>query len=194
MLTVIAIVVILATFAVLGFVATSQQRDVTDAYNSTLMTLRRGHDQAQNDMRIYVATFTAPGTITVAQSGAITCQTPPTGPVLLTTMLPSDITFHVEPGVPTSNVNAPLTPDQFGTAAAAIDLDIANGFAGVQTVCFFPDGTAQDTQGNPSSGVVYLGLPGNLYTSRAITLWGATGRLRGWQLLNVSGVNQWIQL
>jgi prepilin-type N-terminal cleavage/methylation domain-containing protein len=194
MLIVIAIVFIMAAFATLAFTPMTQQQHVTEAYNSTLTTLRRAHDQAQNDMVIYVATFTAPGTITVQQEaiGTITCQIPPNGPQLLTTVLPSDITFHVEPGVPTSNTTAPMTPDQFGTAAAAIDFDEPYN-PGTNYVCFFPDGTAQDSSGNMNNGVVYLGLPGNLYTSRAITLWGTTGRLRGWQLYNVNGVNSWVQ-
>jgi hypothetical protein len=111
---------------------------------------------------------------------------------LITTVLPSDVTFHVEPGVPTSSTTAPTTPDQFGNAGYPIDFD--QGYnPGTTTICFNPDGTATDALGNLNNGVVYLGRPGDLYSSRAISLWGSTGRIRGWRLYNVSGSNQWKQ-
>jgi hypothetical protein len=42
--------------------------------------------------------------------------------------------------------------------------------------------------------VVYLGRPGSLMTCRAVTLWGYTGRLRGWRLNQTAGVWGWSQL
>jgi prepilin-type N-terminal cleavage/methylation domain-containing protein len=193
MTIVIAICLIMAAITTVSYMPLAKQQHVTDAYNSTLTTLRRARDQAAADMRIYVVTFTPPSAITVAQSGAITCQVPPTGPVMMTTVLPTDITIHVEPGVPTSPTVAPTTPDGFGTAANAVDFDQGVGAAGGTTVCFFPDGTAQDVLGNLNSGVVYFGRPGDLWSSRAITVWGATGRIRGWRLLNQSGAATWRQ-
>src|SRR5271165_2662227 len=105
MLAAIAISLTLAGITVMAFVPVFKSQDVTTAYNSTLTTLRRARDQAAGDMRTYVVTFTSPGTITVQQSVSTTgtCQIPPTGNVLITTILPSDVTFHVEPGVPTSS-------------------------------------------------------------------------------------------
>jgi|SRR5271165_3905159 len=194
MLTVIAISLIMASFAVMTFVPSSNGQHVTNAYNDVLATMRRARDQAAADMRTYVVTFTTPGTVTVQQSISTsgTCQIPPTGNVLVTTVLPSDVTFHVEPGVPVSNTVLPYTPDQFGTAAYAVDFDEPNT-PGTTTICFNPDGSATDAQGNTNNGVVYLGRPGDLYSSRAITLWGTTGRIRGWRLYNVSGTNTWSQ-
>jgi prepilin-type N-terminal cleavage/methylation domain-containing protein len=193
MMAVISIGFIVAGMATVAYVPFMKQQHVTSAYNTTLTTFRRARDQAAGDMRVYVVTVTAPGTITVQQSLSSNwqCQIPPAGPVLVTATLPSDITFHVEPGVPTSNTTAPMTPDQFGNAGYAVDLD--QNTAGTTSVCFNPDGTATDALGNTSNGVVYLGRPGDLYSSRAITLWGSTGRIRGWRLYNPSGVNTWSQ-
>ncbi len=194
MLAAIAISLTLAGITVMAFVPIFKTQSTTTAYNDTLTTLRRARDQASGDMRTYVATFTAPGTITVQESVSAsgTCQIPPTGNVLVTTVLPPDITFHIEAGVPTSNTVAPTTPDQFGTAGFPIDFD--QGYvAGTATICFNPDGTATDALGNVNNGVVYLGRPGDLYSMRAITLWGTTGRIRGWRLYNVSGANTWKQ-
>jgi prepilin-type N-terminal cleavage/methylation domain-containing protein len=194
MLAAIGISLTLAAMAVMAFVPVLRTNDTTTAYNYTLTTLRRARDQASGDMRTYVLQFTAPGTITVTQSISATgtCQIPATGPVLVTTTLPADVTFHIEAGVPTSNTSAPTTPDAFGNAAFPIDFD--QGYsAGTTTICFNPDGTATDALGNINNGVVYLGQPGNLYSMRAITLWGSTGRIRGWRLYNLSGVNSWKQ-
>jgi hypothetical protein len=131
--------------------------------------------------------FATPGTITVTQNSL-------SGPLLLTSVLPSDVTFHVEPGVPTSETVQPLTPDSFGTASTPFDFDQPPGGVGGGTaIYFYPDGTAEDINGNINNGVVYLGRVGDLYSSRAVTVWGSTGRLRGWRLYNVSGVAKWSQ-
>jgi prepilin-type N-terminal cleavage/methylation domain-containing protein len=151
-----------------------QSQNVTTAYNETLTTIRRARDQAAADMRVYVVTFTPPGTITVTQNTT-------TGPVLLTTVLPQDITFHVEPGLPTSPTAPPTTPDGFGTASNAIDFDQGVGLGGATSIYFQPDGTAMDINGNINNGVVYMGRVGDLPSSRAITLWGSTSRIRGWR-------------
>jgi prepilin-type N-terminal cleavage/methylation domain-containing protein len=194
MMVVMGIGLILAAIVTTTFIPLTNQQHMTSAYNSTLGTLRRAHDQAAADMRIYVVTFTAPNTITVQQAGPgnTSCQIPPTGAVLTTTTLPTDVSFQVEPGVPTSNTTAPTTPDQMGTATLAIDLDEPNA-PGSTSVCFNPDGTATDVLGNTNNGVIYLGRTGDLYSARAITLWGTTGRIRGWRLFNVATVNTWRQ-
>jgi len=186
MLVAIGIAFTLAGITTMAYIPVMNSQHVTTAYNDTLTTLRRARDQAAADMRIYVVSFTTPGTITVT-------QTTTTGPILITTILPSDITYHVEPGVPTSPTVNPITPDGFGSAAFAIDFDQGVPPGGSTIIYFYPDGTAQDASGNVNNGVVYLGRPGDLYSSRAITLWGSTGRIRGWRLYNVAGVNTWKQ-
>jgi type II secretory pathway pseudopilin PulG len=190
----LTIFIILCSFATIFLNPITKGQHVTEAYNATLTTLRRAHDQAAGDMRTYVVTFNYPsaGSIQVQQSVSAsgTCQIPPTGTVLLTTVLPSDMGFNVVTGVPTSDTTSPTTPDEFGTAAAAVDLDWVNN-SGTNTICFNPDGTATDALGNASNGVVYIARPGDLYSSRAITVWGTTGRVRGWRLYNVSGKNTW---
>jgi hypothetical protein len=56
-----------------------------------------------------------------------------------------------------------------------------------------PDGSSQDVNGNLNSGVLYIAITGNLYSSRAISVLGATGRVRGWQLVNQGGNATWVQ-
>jgi type II secretory pathway pseudopilin PulG len=193
----VAIFFTLAGITTMALIPAWKSQHATTAYNDTLTTLRRARDQAAGDMRIYVVTFTLPGTITVQQAGAGNegCTFTPSGSVLMTTVLPSDITFATQLGFPSSNTYAspPTTPDAWGTAAAAIDLDEANGNVGVTSVCFNPDGTATDQYGNLAGGVVYLTRANDLYSSRAVSLYGSTGRIRGWRLYNVSGANTWQQ-
>ncbi len=105
--------------------------------------------------------------------------------------LPIDINFQVLPGLP----NGPATvPDGFGSAVTAIDFDQNVAGGGIKNqVMFMPDGSAHDVNGNLNSGIVYVARNGDLYSSRAITLYGATGRIRGWRLLNSGGGPKWFQ-
>jgi hypothetical protein len=82
-------------------------------------------------------------------------------------------------------------PDGFGTGGAAISM---NNCVVLTQACliFMPDGSAQDDAGNFNNAVVYLTRPGDLFSSRAITVWGATSRVRGWRLYNQSGY-KWVQ-
>jgi prepilin-type N-terminal cleavage/methylation domain-containing protein len=189
----ISISLILTAVATITMQPTFKQQHVNDAYNLTLTSLRRAHDQAAADMRVYVVTFspavagTNGGTITVAQNVV-------GGPQLFSVTLPVDVTYHVEPGIPTSPTVPPTTPDGFGTGGNAFDFDQPpSGIGGSNAIYFYPDGTAQDITGKINNGVVYMGIPGNLLSSRAVTLWGYTGRIRGWRLYNNGGTNSWSQ-
>jgi prepilin-type N-terminal cleavage/methylation domain-containing protein len=187
LLITVSISLILTGVALMSFQPIIQQQHVNDAYNLTLGALRRAHDAAAADMRIYVVQFAAPGSITVTQNTT-------TGTQLFSVAIPPDVTFHVEPGVPTSPTTAPTTPDGFGSAASAFDFDQApSGTGGSNVIYFYPDGSAQDINGNVNNGVVYLGQPGKLGSSRAVTLWGYTGRIRGWRLTQKTGVWTWSQ-
>ena len=44
------------------------------------------------------------------------------------------------------------------------------GLGSQNYIMFMPDGSSQDTLGNYNSGVLYLTRPGDIYSSRAITL------------------------
>jgi len=166
-----------------------QQTRITNAYNTTLMTLRRAHDEAVAERRVYVVSFNngaIPNTITVTQNTTA-------GPVLVSAQLAPEIGFTVIPGIPTSNSAPPTTPDSFGTGGQAIDLDVGVT-PGIPTIYFYPDGTAQDSVGNIANGVVYIARQNDLYSSRAVTVWGATGRVRGWRLFLTGTQNYWRQL
>ena len=101
--------------------------------------------------------------------------------------LPPDIQFGVQAGFPAA------APDTFGTGVVAIDFDQGMGLGSQPYIMFMPDGSSQDILGNYNSGILYLTNPSaNVYSSRAIDVWGTTGRIRGWRLYNQSG-NTWVQ-
>jgi Tfp pilus assembly protein FimT len=196
MVTVLAISIIVSVVSVMSLIPMLKSQRVTNAYNTTLSAMRLARDNAVSQRTSYSVTF-ATGT-----SGSTITVTP-----TLTTFqgaqnttiynLPSDITFNQQTGFPA------VGPDGYGTGALAIDFGYtANGGTGGQsTVYFCPDGSAQDAEGGGGNcsgswngGVVYLGRAGEILSSRAITLWGGTGRIRGWRLYgNGSGGYQWLR-
>jgi prepilin-type N-terminal cleavage/methylation domain-containing protein len=184
LLIVIAIITLVAGISVFNIVPALRQVHVNTAETATQTTLTLAREKAIAERRVYLVSFNLPGTITITQSA--------TGLVVQTATLPPDVVFSNLPGIPST---ALTTPDGFGTGAAAIDFDIGVGPGGVNTVYFYPDGSARDINGRLSNGVVYLARPGELMSSRAVTVFGITGRIRGWRLLQTgAGVRYWGQL
>jgi hypothetical protein len=93
--------------------------------------------------------------------------------------LPSDIQFQTLAGLPAT------APDGFGSGTVAIDFDRGVTAAITNQIMFLPDGSARDTAGNLNSGIVYLSGT-NISGTHAITVWGASGRIRGWKLSDTS--------
>jgi len=193
-------VVVLITMVLLGitFVTTQpllKQAHVNSGYDTTMMALRNYRSRAITERKRYIVAFTAPGTITISSWGVGTPVAP--APVVVSTLtLPSDVQFMVQAGIPST---APTVPDGFGIGAIPIDFGQGLGVGSLNYVMFMPDGTSQDMSnpgggsGNLNSGVIYLGRNNELLSMRAITVFGATGRIRGWRLMNGGGGPQWTQ-
>src|SRR5579864_1598971 len=186
-IAVVAILLIALSFNFVMLQPALKSVRATSAYNQCFMLMRRYRQQAVDERKRYIVTFTAPNTIQVSRWDVALPVSP--APVVITTQqLPQDTQFQIVAGVPTAN-----TPDNFGVGGVAIDFGQNIGLGGLNYVMFMPDGSAQDTLGNLNNGVVYTARTGDLYSSRAITVFGATGRLRGWQLLNQAGNATWVQ-
>ena len=170
---------------VLALMPLLRQSHVDAAYDTTLSVIRTYRSQAVSQSKRYILTFTLPGTITVQYWGVGVPVSPP--PVTVATYtLPPDIEFAVQPGFPAA------APDSFGAGGTAIDFDQGMGLGSQNYIMFMPDGSSQDTLGNFNSGVLYLTRPGDLYSSRAVSVFGTTGRIRGWRLYDQAG-NIWVQ-
>jgi Tfp pilus assembly protein FimT len=160
---------------------------VANAYDSVLMAVRQGREAAVSERRVYVVTFTSPGTVTVAPLTAAT------NALNFSRSFPAEVQFTAITGIPNT---VSTTPDGLGTgpSTGAICFDVGVTSSGTNTVYFWPDGSSRDANGNMNSGVVYLARRGELMSSRAITVWGISGRIRGWRLIkNAAGVTSWRQ-
>lgn len=195
MLIVLCIAIILASIAFIEMWPVLNKDHVETAFDTTMETLRTYRNLAITQSRNYIVTFApaagaVPATMTISWwQGAPPGVARPAPVVVNTVTLPPDVNFLLQAGIPTGGGTV---PDGFGVGAAAIDLDYPIG--GGATLVFMPDGSVQDQAGNPDSGLIYLSRTvADLYSSRAITVWGATGRVRGWRLVNVGGTATWVQ-
>ncbi|HTZ98060.1 MAG TPA: prepilin-type N-terminal cleavage/methylation domain-containing protein [Terriglobales bacterium] len=187
MMAVISVMLVVTAMAVTMLMPDVNNSRVVTAYNTTLLALRQARDISIAQRQVYFVTFihnaAPPDEITITQGGS--------GTVVNTYQLPLDMAFIIVPGVPTG---AGKTPDGFGNGSTAIAFDQGIGGGNPDAVYFYPDGSAQDVNGNINNGVVYVARASDLYSSRAVTVWGATGRLRGWRLYNSNGTNYWRQM
>jgi prepilin-type N-terminal cleavage/methylation domain-containing protein len=177
MMIVVALFFIVSVFSVMTIDPALKQGRVTEGYNTTLMQLRQARDISVAQRQIYFVTLNGavqPNVVTITQGS--------TGTVVSTKTLPTDVAFDVEPGYPTSRTVFPTTPDGFGVGGTPIDFDQGIVGGAKNVIYFYPDGSAADVVGNVNNGVVYITRPGDIRNARAITLWGATGRLRGWHI------------
>jgi len=83
--------------------------------------------------------------------------------------------------------NVPDTPDAFGTAAPV-------SFGLAQAVMFNTDGTLIDTNGSPVNGSVFLAITGQPESTRAVTVLGSTGRVRGYKWIVNGGIGTWVRV
>ena len=188
MMVVVCLILIVAGFSIMAIQPSLKQGRVTQGYNATLMAMRQARDIAVAQRQIYFVTLNG-----VAVPNQITITQGSTGLVTATYKLPDDVAFDAEPGLPTSPIVPPTTPDGFGAGATAIDFDQGIAAGAKNVIYFYPDGSATDVAGNINNGVVYITRPGDINNSRAITLWGATGRLRGWHVYKTGANYYWRQ-
>jgi prepilin-type N-terminal cleavage/methylation domain-containing protein len=202
------LMIVLALFLVvagIGFMAL--QPSLKDArahhgYEDVLMQLRMARQRAISERKQYIVCFGA-----AAPAGALTPMGAPTAQSIQmfrwdagtalsaaaqisANTLPSDVQFQALAGLP----NNPTTvPDGFGTGTVAIDFDQGVAGGNKQQVMFMPDGSAHDINGSWNNGIIYIGRATDLYSSRAVTLYGSTGRIRGWRLITSAGGPKWLQ-
>ena len=140
------------------------------AMYQTLAQLRNGREQAIAQRRNIRMQFLEGNQIQLER------QDVPAGTTVLSTItLENNFQFRLFDGIPDS-------PDSFGN-------DSAVDFGSALTLTFLSDGTLADDQGNPVSGSVFLGLEDHPETARAVTILGATGRVRSYRWTGDS----WIQ-
>ena len=125
--------------------------------------LRVAREQAISQRRNVRLDFVAPRTMVVSRE-----EVP--GPALTEIgriELEGGTQFLTYPGVPD-------TPDGFGNASAT-------SFGGAANVKFTSEGTFVDQNGDEVNGTMFVGLPNQAMTARAVTVFGPTALVRGWR-------------
>jgi len=187
MMELVITVAIVLTMAGVTFVALTpllRASHVDAAYDTTLSVISNYRSLAITQTRRYILLFSAPGTITVQYWSGTASPVPTT---VATYTLPADIQFAVQAGFPNPG------PESLSNGTEAVAFNPCTAVeAGQPCLIFYPDGSAQDDLGNYNSGVIYLTRPTDLYSSRAVSVIGPSGKIRGWRLYNQSG-NVWVQ-
>jgi Tfp pilus assembly protein FimT len=198
MMIVVSLTITVALFSVLSLMPVLNQTRVTNAYNTTMSAMRQARDNAVSQRTSYSVTFSnsvSPNTIVVA-------------PTLSFTGSMTSATYQLPPGVTFSAQTALASttpPDGYGAGTAPIDFGYSapgTGTGGQTVIYFCPDGSAQNSSGagncsgmnNWSGGVIYLGRPApDILSQRALTVWGGTGRIRGWRLYSNGANYKWVR-
>jgi len=167
---VLLMVFVVAGFALLNLGGIMPGIRANTALKQVMAQLRTGRELALAQRRNIEVRFLGDNQIELVRFDV------PTGRTSLGTVtLEGNVEFRVFDGVPD-------TPDAFGKASAV-------DFGGAGTLIFLSDGTLVDDAGDPINGTVFLGLADRPETARAVTVLGATGRVRGYRWTGTA----WIQ-
>ena len=167
LLVVCAVIAILAAFAVLGWLGTNQNFQATSGMDDAIGQLRTARQLAISERRSIEVAFNGANQIqlTPETTAGVPVAKNPFPPETLS----SGVQFILFPGLPD-------TPMKFGSSAA-VSLTAA-GAPPVAPLHFVSNGSFTDSNNNFINGTIFLGLPGHKGTARAITILGATGRVR----------------
>ncbi len=202
MVIVMALIVISASVTFVSVQGAIRDSRVNGGFENAFMQLRVARQRAISERKRYIVTFGTPAPpLALTPLGLPNAKSiqvyrwdngnPAPAPIQISTVdLPKDVAFQTISGIPTSSTSV---PDGFGSGVTAIDLDQGVGAGAGNLVMFMPDGSAHDMAGNFDSGIVYIARNGDLASSRAVTVFGNSGRVRGWRIQQPGGVATWIQ-
>jgi Tfp pilus assembly protein FimT len=159
--TVLMLLMAVSGFALLNMNSILPGMSANAAMNQTLGQLRRGREIAIAQRRDIEIRFLGANQIQLVRYNV------PNGATILNTItLEGENEFRHFNGVPD-------TPDAFGNGAAVT-------FSGLSPWIFLSDGMLVDSSANPVNGTVFLGQANRPNTARAVTILGATGRVRNY--------------
>jgi len=179
-IVVIGIMMLLMGMAIIQSFGSTENYIVNSALDTVTGQLRVARQIAINQRRnvlLTISTGTTPQTVSY--------QVVPVGnevqPAAVTVQLPPQTQFILENGVPD-------TPMNFGNSAAIYIGGLSGGPATMQFTSTgqFTDGTGFNTM----NGTLFIGIPNQPNTARAVTIMGGTGRVRPYTYL---GNNTWTE-
>ena len=173
LVAVIGITAVVATVAMPRIEGALRESRVQTALVSVVGEMRRARQLAMDQRRTHTVTFTSPRTLTVTR---VETGGNPNVQVSQIT-LPSDVSF--------ARNSISSEPDGFSSSGAFTFCGSGGTFN------FNPQGAGVDASSNLCNGIVYLGIPGRLETTRAVTLFGSTGRSKGFRYAKSGGAWVW---
>jgi len=187
-ITVAAIMMTLSGMAIMSMTRPSQASSANAASDVVVDALRQARQYSISKRRNVLVSFTGTNTVTLAVQPLPTDPPPPTFPtVQLNNGVPGGSQFYLMPGLP----NTPMGALGFGNSTA-IDLVAANGGVVGNAVMFTTSGSLVGAGGaapanyyavchnDPINATIFIGVPGLPTSARAITVVGATGRVRSY--------------
>jgi prepilin-type N-terminal cleavage/methylation domain-containing protein len=158
----IGIIGVISAIAVVQFGTAQQSIKGDGVMRVVLAQMNIARELAISQRRNMQLSFLTPNALQIVR------QNVPSGTTVVgSVVFESGAQYYLAPGLPD-------TPDGFGRTTAV-------DFGAATAVMFTSDGTCIDQTGNPVNGTIFVGLPGQLLSSRAITILGGTGRVRGYR-------------
>ena len=185
MVEILVVLVMLFTITSMALIAlqpTLQGFKANGSMTLVASELKIAREIAITERRDIQVQFTATNTITLTRVLIATMVANPNEPfgVFRTVQIAAPTMFMLTPGMVD-------TPDAFGDNGA---IEFEGIVGGPPTMMFQSDGTFVDTAGNLVNGTVFLGIPGMPTAARAVTVLGATGRIR---MYRGNGQGGWLQ-
>jgi prepilin-type N-terminal cleavage/methylation domain-containing protein len=181
MMVAVMIILIVSAIAVTSLKPNLQQARLDAAMREVLDTFRQAREYSIENRRYVQISFPANNQMQITQMNTLTPGAGGVNPVLTTVTLAPPLVFNLD--------GMPDTPDAYGNAGPLVFEGIVNGPVG--GMVFQSDGEFLDgTTFLPINGSVFLGMPGQQSTARAVTILGTTGRVRGWKS---AGNTTWYQ-
>lgn len=160
----------IAGFALLNMQSILPGIRANEAMNQVLSQLRQARNMAVAQRRSIQLHFENGNRIRLVRN-----EWPLGNTDVSTVSLSNGFQFLIHDGVPD-------TPDQFGNGSAV-------DFGEARSLTFQNDGRLVNQSGEPVNGTVYIGLPGDPDTQRAVTILGATGRIRSYRFTGTHWVH-----
>ena len=172
MMVAVMIILIVSAIAILSLRPNLQQARLDAAMREVLDTFRQAREYSIENRRYVKISFPANNQMQITQMNTLTAGAGAVNPVLTTVTLAPPLIFNLD--------GMPDTPDGYGNAGPLVFEGTVNGPVG--GMVFQSDGEFLDgTTFLPINGSVFLGMPGQQSTARAVTILGTTGRVRGWK-------------
>lgn len=168
----LTIILIVSAIAITKLTPNMQQARVDAAMREVIATFRQAREIAIANRRYVQITFPANNQIQVQQMNTLTPGAGVVNTVISTVTLAPPLVFNLD--------GMPDTPDAYGNGGAIVFEGVVNGPVG--GMLFQSDGEFLDgATFLPINGSIFMGMPGQQSTARAVTILGTTGRVRGWK-------------